>query len=116
MNKKGFTLVEILIVIAILAAISVTVGINMMNIKGQEKDKEYNTYIKNIENAGCLYVEINNISTNTFVNIDTLINAGLLRKDVINPKNNKKIQEDSEIKGVNISWDKNEKKCTISTS
>ena len=51
MNKKGFTLIEIIVVIALLAAISVTVGVSMTGLFGKEEDKKYNAYITEIENA-----------------------------------------------------------------
>ena len=106
----------IIVVIALLAAISVTVGVSMTGLFGKEEDKKYNAYKTEIENAACLYVEINNITTAETINKETIVRAGLIKKDLKNPKNNKTILEDSTIIGVKVSWKNNEKKCSISTS
>ena len=45
MKKNGFTLIEILLVIVLLAAISVTVGVSMNGMFNNEEDKKYNAYI-----------------------------------------------------------------------
>ncbi len=116
MKKSGFTLIEIIVVIALLAAISVTVGVSMTGLFGKEEDKKYNAYKTEIENAACLYVEINNITTAETISKETIVRAGLIKKDLKNPKNNKTILEDSTIIGVKVSWENNEKKCSISTS
>ena len=115
-NSFGFTLIEIIVAIALLAAISVTVGVSMTGLFGKEEDKKYNAYKTEIENAACLYVEINNITTAETISKETIVRAGLIKKDLKNPKNNKTILEDSTIIGVKVSWKNNEKKCSISTS
>lgn len=116
MKKNGFTLIEILVVIALLVAISVTVGVSMTGLFSKEEDKKYNAYKTEIENAACLYVEINNITTARTISISNIVEAGLIKKDLKNPKNNKYILEDTTINGVKVSWENNEKKCSISTS
>ena len=113
MKKNGFTLIEILLVIVLLAAISVTVGVSMFN---KEEDKKYNAYISQIEDAACVYAETHNIKTNTTITINNLIGDGLISKNLKNPKENVVVENDNTIKGVIIEWKNNEKKCTIKTS
>ena len=40
MKKNGFTLIEILVVIVLLAAVSVTVGVNMGGMAERQKEKK----------------------------------------------------------------------------
>ena len=84
MKKNGFTLIEIIVVIALLAAISVTVGVSMTGLFGKEEDKKYNAYKTEIDNAACLYVEINNITTAETISKETIVRAGLIKKDLKN--------------------------------
>ncbi len=119
MKKNGFTLIEILLVIVILAAVSVTVGINMNSMFNNEKDKKYEAYISQIEQAACVYVEIENKTvTKTPIEIkkNDLLTKGLISKDLKNPKTQKKIEEDTTIEAVTVVLENNEKKCTIKTS
>lgn len=110
MKKNGFTLIEILVVIVLLAAVSVTVGVSMNGISERNEEKEYNNYIEKIENAACLYAEVNNITSDTTVTIKRLLSESFLRNDLVNPKENKKITEYQD-NIVNISYVNNEKKC-----
>ncbi len=116
MKKNGFTLIEILLVIVLLAAISVTVGVSMNGIFNKEEDKKYNAYISQIEDAACVYAETHNIKTNTTITINNLIGDGLISKNLKNPKEDVVVENDNTIKGVIIEWKNNEKKCTIKTS
>lgn len=110
MNNKGFTLIEILVVVALLAVISVTVGISMSGMLSRQEENKISKYEKTIENAACAYAEIYNIKDNADVTIDTLIKEGLLSKDLTNPKTNKSVTEYGSSK-VNIIWENYEKKC-----
>ena len=118
MEKKGFTLIEILVVIALVAAISVTVGVSMSKVFKNEDDKKLKDYYETIEKAACVYAEINNLNESKIVNINTLLTAGLISKNLKNPSSNKLVTEDNDIKGVeiNFSLDNNEKSCKIKTS
>ena len=50
-GEKGFTLVEILVVVAILAALAVVVGVNIGKYIGQGKTEAYATELQNIQTA-----------------------------------------------------------------
>ena len=52
MKKNGFTLIEILVVIVLLAAVSVTVGVNMSGMAERQKEKQIKTYKETLEKAG----------------------------------------------------------------
>ena len=115
MKKIGFTLIEILGVIVLLAAVSVTVGVNMSGMAERQKEKEIKEYKETLENAACVYAETNNILTDSEVTIKTLIDEGLVNKNLKNPETNEPVSK-YENNIVLIKWDIKEKKCSLKTS
>lgn len=57
-NKKGFTLVELIIVIAIIAALSVTMGVSTVQTKKSSTYKEYREKYATIFSAAQLYIKL----------------------------------------------------------
>ena len=105
-NNHGFTLVELLAVIAILGivvSITVYVGINAVN---KAKEKSYKTTINNIERMAGTYLEENGdrlfyISKNDGSNIEyqcitieNLIDGGYFKNDVLNSQ----VSKDDKVK------------------
>lgn len=115
MNKKGFTLIEILVVIVLVSAISVTIGVNMSGMLERQTQKEINEYKETLEKAACVYAEINNITYSSEVTVETLINEGLVKKDLKKPNTKDSVEIDKD-KIVEIKWENNEKICTLGTS
>lgn len=125
MNKKGFTLTEIIVVIGLLAVIGVVIAVNLTNILGQEEDNNYQEFVKTVENAACSYIELStNITTKSnckssggcSIKVDDIIKTGLLSKDLENPQDNDLITSMSNGQpkySVRISWPNNEKKCEM---
>ena len=118
MNKKGFTLVELLAVIALLGIILIIVIPNYNNLFGEGKNIESEIQKNEIENATKLYLEehcinpiddtyecdleLNNSTYNGEISSKTLINEGYideneLKNDLIISVQNDKI----EVKKVN---------------
>lgn len=112
MNKKGFTLIEVLLVIVLVATISVTVGVSMAGMQERQLNKEINNYNETLEEAGCVYAEMKNITSDTEVTVETLINEGLISKNLKIPNTKKTIESDKN-KIVVIKWENNEKKCSL---
>lgn len=110
MKKNGFTLIEVLVVIVLLAAISVTVGVSMGDISQRNKEKEIDNYKSKIEDAACLYAELKNITATTTIYVSNLLDEGYLRKDMVNPESKKPITDEKD-KEVIITFNDNEKKC-----
>ena len=115
MKKNGFTLIEILVVIVLLAAVSVTIGVNMSGMSERQKEKQIKAYKETLEKAACVYAETNNILTDSEVTIKTLIDEGLVNKNLKNPETNEPVSK-YENNIVLIKWDIKEKKCSLKTS
>lgn len=113
MNKKGFTLVELLAVIVVIAIIAVIIAPNVIKLFNKSKDKSYDILINNIRTAGenyyqeCEYGDLSNTSkygelkctinnNATTVSLGKLVELGILKasgnnNSITNPKNSKNI-------------------------
>ena len=91
LNKKGFTLVELLAVIVILAVIMSIAIPSITSSIERSKDKQKTQIIKLIESAGELYVDKHKNTVKTGpITLDKLIGDGLITaqemKDPFNEK------------------------------
>lgn len=92
-NKKGFTLIELVAVVTLLAAITLVSVPSIVNTlkKNEEKEyKEFETVLKRatelyVERNRSLYPELNNIGGTVDVEAETLINEGYLKQSLKNP-------------------------------
>lgn len=98
-NNRGFTLVELIAVMTLLAAIIlVTVPVIINTIKKND-DKLGENFEKSLKQATELYVErnrdvfpdLNNIGGTAEVSTDTLIEEGYLKQDLENPIDNSSV-------------------------
>ena len=110
MKKEGFTLIETLVVIALLAALSVTIGLSFSNMMDKQRENEQKDYEKTIEDAACMYAEKNNINGEYGVKVKTLIEEGLLNKNLINPETKEAIINYQE-NCIAIKYEENERTC-----
>lgn len=105
MSKKGFTLVELMATIGILAIMSLVIGVNITSILKSTKQNEEDFDKEQIEKAACVYYSSENLnrnnSTNVNVTVKDLIDSGLLDKSY------SKYSE----KYINIYIEDNEKIC-----
>ena len=91
--KKGFTLVELLAVLVILAVVSMLVFPNVVKIIADSKEKLYQSQMRDIESVGKNFamdhtelLDANHINP-TYVTVDALKYSGYLEIDKIsNPK------------------------------
>lgn len=109
MKNKGFTLVELIITIALIAVISVTIGVSMTGMFSRQEEKDAEAYVVTIENAACMYVEISG-TTDIEVTIAELLDNGFLNAELQNPITNKSIS-DYRDNIVEINWNNGEKTC-----
>lgn len=99
-NKKGFTLVEI---IAVIALIAVIVGIFIVNLVGKNDPKENNKdTVKQILSAADAYVSANKSEIEKLyegynfvdITIGDLRSNGLLSEDITNKETSEKYKDD----------------------
>ncbi len=96
MNKKGFTLMEIMTVIIILAVIATISFPLINNLMKQSKQSLYETQIKLVEDAAKKMTledtSLLNKTTSSCINIESIIKSGQIDSDeIIDPRNNEPI-------------------------
>ncbi len=114
MNRRGFTLIELIATIALLGIIATISFVSITNILKEGKVKNCNTLVNNIKMATSEYVSdnrynssfINAINDNQ-INIDasTLMAGRYLKGDIVNPFNNEVISASSIIIKVKLNND-----------
>ncbi|MCI6931839.1 MAG: prepilin-type N-terminal cleavage/methylation domain-containing protein [Tenericutes bacterium] len=109
MNKKGFTLVEILVSIGLLALLGSVIAISLNRVFKDNNIKNYNEYVEKVKSSAMLYVNnmvdiINDLNDSSFkiITIGNLIDNGYFKDNIINPNTNKKIDKNEKIK---VSYD-----------
>ena len=107
LNKKGFTLVELIATIVVLALVVSISAYAITNIINSAKEKNYELLIKNIIDASetyyqeCKYSNNSGITCDDTVTLQDLVNYGYLKgngtkddkMEIVNPKNNIDIGE-----------------------
>lgn len=98
MNKKGFTLVELLSVIVIIVIISSIAYPKVLDIIGNSRLTAYNTVKKNIiDSAKIKYLaDINNADLTEY-SVKDLIKDGLIKKDIKNPLTDKEYDNNTRV-------------------
>lgn len=110
MNKKGFTLVEALVVIAIVALLVLILVPNVFTLINKNNEKSCNSLINNIKSSAKVYVTTNKYDLefgcsapdNTKrITLQTLIDTGDLTTDdngkIINPVKDEEIPLTTEV-------------------
>ena len=110
MKNKGFTLVELIITITLIAIISVTIGVSMSGMLSRQEDNKLEEYITDIEEAACTYAELHDNSSNDTVKIDTLIQEGYLSTELTHPINEDSITNYANDE-VEIVWEDGKRSC-----
>ncbi len=115
MNKKGFTLIETIMVIAILALLMLILVPNVITLINKNNIKSCHSLEDSIKNAAKIYVTNNkyqlgfSCDTTKEITIQTLVNSGDLKltdNELVNPKDNSTIKQDKEI---TVTYDCNKK-------
>lgn len=110
-KKNGFTLVELLVVIALMAVITTSISVAVFKMLSDQRDNISEAEIDNIETAACVYAEVYNLrdSCNSSVcEISISIKDDLIPLGYLD-------NEDYDNDNVTVSWDSNGlKTCTYS--
>lgn len=100
-NKKGFTMVELLGIVAIIATILVFTGPSIVGMLKKDEEKEYNRFLEDLYLATETYVqlhsdkypELSNIGGTSNVMIEDLIENGYIKASIVNPKTDEIIKK-----------------------
>lgn len=105
MKKRGFTLVEMLGVMTILAVIFALLYPNIMHMLDKSKAEDYEEYRSNIQLAAEAYVTSNNLDSNLVnvgdkvsVTYSDLLNSGFLSSKIVNPKTGVGVGDEPNVK------------------
>ena len=109
MNKKGFTLVEILVSIGLLALLGSVIAISLNRVFKDNNEKHYNEYVEKIKSSAMLFVNntvdiINDLNDNSFkiITIGDLIDNGYVNDSLVNPNPDEKVGKEEKIQ---VSYD-----------
>ena len=108
-NKKGFTLVEILVSIGLLALLGSVIAISLNRVFKDNNEKHYNEYVEKIKSSAMLFVNntvdiINDLNDNSFkiITIGDLIDNGYVNDTLVNPSTDEKVGKEEKIQ---VSYD-----------
>ena len=117
-KKNGFTLIELIATISLLAIFSVVVLINLSYLKTNEDNKNAERFQKRVEEAACSYIDMienTNMRKNCKISGCTIYLSDLIDTDValisydeIDPYTNMKAKDEKDCIYVSISWKQNE--------
>lgn len=101
MNRKGFTLIELIVTIALLAVVSIISFVSITGIINDSKEKNCNNLVKSIKSATKDYISDNRYTDELYMpngSIKTEFNTSNISKylngDLVNPYDNKTINDD----------------------
>ena len=107
MSKKGFTLVELLAVIVILSLLAIITTTSVTKLVSDAKTDLSSTQIELIKSAAEIWGAKNmdklpKANECLYITLQDLKNEGVLDNNVIDPKDNKEISNNTKIKISNI--------------
>ena len=112
MDKKGYTLIELLAVLAVMAAILIVAVPSIAKQFASIVENNYTQFKQNIFLAAESYInanpnaadvfELKNAGKSICINTESLIRGGWIKSSLVNPKTEKKLSEQaSSIKVLN---------------
>lgn len=106
MKKNGFTLVELIVSISLLALIGISIGISLNKTFKNREKTEYETYVNKVVSSANVYLSgnsaiLNSLETNKgfiIIKVKELINAGLLDSSIKDPTTGNNIDPEADVK------------------
>ena len=107
MKNKGFTLIEIIVVIGIMGVIASIITISLTGTLNSTKKDECDNFVKEIEEAACAYASFNNKCED--IPLSLLVEEGLIISET-----DKCTQKNLDLEAtVSVEWNsKGDKICT----
>lgn len=110
MSKKGYTLIELLAVLSIMAVILLIAVPSVTKQLSGIEDNNYNQFKQNVYLAAESYINANpdeytnlkETNGEACINVEYLVRDGWIKSSMNNPKTNEKISISSSVKVVNI--------------
>lgn len=94
--KKGFTLIEIIVTIGLIALIGTVIVSNLSATYTKQREEQYQNFKRVLENAACVYIDLDVASSirstcrsngSCTISVSTILQEGLIEDDdLINPK------------------------------
>lgn len=94
-NNKGFTLIEMLVCVGIIAALGVIIGLSATTVINNTKYAKYEAQMKDIFTAASVYIELSKNSaikngcksSGCIIKLSSLVTEGLVDKSIYNETN-----------------------------
>lgn len=120
MKKRGFTLVEMLGVVTILAVIFALLYPNIMNMLDKSKSDDYDEYRSNIHLSAEAYITSNGLDSSLIntgdkisITFEDLLKSGFLSSKVVNPKTGVSVGNEPSVKIIITLTENNTYEYTI---
>ena len=104
MNKKGLTLVEILVSIGLLSLLVSVIAISLNRVFKDNNKKHYNEYVEKVKSSAMFFVNNtvdikNDLNDNSFkiITIGDLIDNGYVNDTLANPNTDEKVGTEEKI-------------------
>lgn len=102
MNNKGFTLIELVAIVLVLAAIFLVSFPSLLNMSKNDEEKKYDNMVENLCLAGESYIyaneddfkDLSTVSSTIEISIEELIMYGNVDSALKNPKTDKSVESD----------------------
>lgn len=118
-NQRGFTLIELILTIGVMAMIGIVIATNMTGLFSKNEEENYDKFIKSIEDSACIYVEVAmdknacKSSGACSITIGQLIERGYVDENKVNPRTGEAIDLNDT---VSVSWPSGVKTCKYNIS
>ena len=108
-DKKGFTLIELIVCIALLATLNIVIGYNIKTASKNSKSSRYKATMKEVFNAAYDFVDMSistcNINSDEYclITVEELVESSLLDKKIFDTKipiysDGRKFEKDTTLK------------------